>query len=142
MTDDEEFEKLSQQRQKGRSETKNAFDVNFFEDERMSDEEIEVEIPEDETHMIRGPEIQKGFVDSAGKPITLHDLLKSEIRLYKNQLQFEEVAEAVEDEQKIDILYYEDQLPTREDDEVPFIKQLVALVQNFDPNDEYHSEDE
>ena len=63
MTDDEEYEKLSQKRQQGRNpgakDTKQAFDVNFFEDERMSDEEIEVEITEEESHQIRGPEIRK-----------------------------------------------------------------------------------
>jgi uncharacterized membrane-anchored protein YhcB (DUF1043 family) len=68
--------------------------------------------------------------------------MKCEIRLYKNQLQFEEVVEQDVDHQKIDIVYYEEQLPTRKDEEAPLIKKLISLVQNFDPNSEIHSEDD
>jgi hypothetical protein len=58
MSEDEDFEKLSKQRSEGRGggtggKSKQAFDSQFFDDERVSDEEIEVEISEEESHKIR-----------------------------------------------------------------------------------------
>jgi hypothetical protein len=58
MSEDEDFEKLSKQRSEGRggavgAKSKQAFDSTFFDDERVSDEEIEVEILEEDSHKIR-----------------------------------------------------------------------------------------